>query len=155
MHLCSDRPLISLNNTCSPLHTGSSYYDLYSRSDYCTTGYPNCICQYACGPFIGDNNNIEAFRAAIIDISGLDVVWSGLFTYPYGPWVLVVALLLTAFILRNTLRVQYKLFAMKEKALTARIDALEALNKEKEKRLQKIKAFDTRASLQESFIVGT
>lgn len=155
INLCESNSYNATSQSCSALNTRSSYYDLYSNPSYCVGGYPSCICSSACGPFTLDSTNIAPFRTSILSIYGLDIVWAGLFTYPYGPWLLVSVFFLIAFLVANTMNVQYKVFAMKEQAMSSRIDALEASNKEKEKRLQKIKAFEARSSAHESFIVQT
>lgn len=86
-------------------------------------------------------------------IGGLDVVWAGLFQYPYGPWAVVIISVLSGLFLRNSLIVQQEVYIMKEQATRARIDALEASNKEKEKRLEKIKAFEA-ITTRDSFAGG-
>ena len=150
IHLCSNSTL-DASNDCS-LRESSVFYNLYSDTSYCSGGYPRCICTYACGPFVNDNNNIAPFRAKVESIYILNYIWEGLFTYPYGPWVIISVLFLTAASLGNSLRVQTKSFAIKETAMKTRMDALEASNKEKEKRLQKIKAIESHSNLRESFI---
>ena len=149
-HLCSNSTN-STNNVCS-LRDSSIFFDLYNDPTYCPEGYPACICNYACGPFINDNTNITPFRAKVESIFILDYIWEGLFSLPYGPWVIISVLFLTASSLGNSLRVQTKSFAIKETALKTRMDALEASNKDKEKRLQKIKAFESQSNIRESFM---
>ena len=150
IHLCSNSTSMS-NNVCG-LRDSSVFFNLYSDPSYCPEGYPACICNYACGPFIYDNTNISPFRAQVESIFILDYIWQGLFTLPYGPWVIISVLFLTSTSLGNSLRVQTKSFAMKETALKTRMDALEASNKDKEKRLQKIKAIESQSNIRESFL---
>jgi gamma-glutamylcyclotransferase (GGCT)/AIG2-like uncharacterized protein YtfP len=64
----------------------------------------------------------------------------------------VCAFLLAAFIIHNSLHVHNKVYRLKEKSLLSRIDALETSNLEKEKRIEKIKAFEAQANLRDSFI---
>lgn len=85
-------------------------------------------------------------------MQGLSIIWAGLFTYPYGPWLIITALFLCSFFLRNELKVKIKLHLSKEMMLSARIDALEESSKQREKQLQKIKALEARSSMNSSFI---
>jgi hypothetical protein len=137
--LC-DGGVSSEDNTCT-LNPSSAYYDLYRKESYCS-GYPACICEEACGPFINDLNAFTPFRERLQETQGLNLLWEYVIKTSYGAWVLCCCLYVIAKMRRNSIKVNSDNFKEKEKGYEAHISSLENDKKKHEKIIQRLKLMD-------------
>jgi hypothetical protein len=138
--LC-DGDLDTDTNICE-LNPNSDYYVLYSKSSYCSPGYPDCICQDACGPFIDNTNAFAPFRSSLQGVQVLDIFWEYIVKTSYGAWVMTCLFYVVAKMRRNTIKVNSDSFKEKEKSAEAHIQSLENDKKKHEKIIQRLKLMD-------------
>lgn len=131
---------IGSDNTCD-LNINSEYYKLYSKSSYCS-GYPACICEDACGPYVDSTNSFAPFRDSIQSVQVLGIFWDYIIRTSYGAWVLSCLFYVIAKMRRNTVKVNSDSFKEKEKSYEAHIMSLENDKKKHEKIIQRLKLMD-------------
>jgi hypothetical protein len=136
---------ITVNNNCT-LDTQSDYYRLYSDNSYCVEGYPACICDYACGPFVHEPNAFTAFRQIIQGVAGVKLVWEYIFQNSYGAWFLAGFFYVLSRLRRNTVGVNSDGYKDKERSLETHITALENERSKHEKLINRLKLLDTAAA---------
>jgi len=141
INLCLSSTLNEITNTCE-LDSSSKYYNYFSTSGRCSTGYPACICEgeMACGPFINDITAFVNFTEAISQTFILSTIWDIMFSYSYGPWILVVLLYVFSRMLYNDYIVYRNSAGEREKSMETNILALEAEKAKQEKLIKKLKA---------------
>lgn len=141
--LCASE--IAADNTCT-VDDKSTYYSLYSDETYCEGGYPACICDYACGPFVHEHTAFAAFRKTIQGVVIAQQIWEYIFKNSYGAWFLACFFYILSRLRRNTIGVNSQGFKEKERGLETHITALENEKKKHEKLINRLKLLDAPAA---------
>lgn len=141
--LCASA-LNTTTNTCT-LDTSSDFYDLFSDTSYCRDGYPACICEFACGPYVSEINSYESFKQYVYSIVAVKYFYEYLIQYSCGAWLLFTLCYILARMRRNTIKVANEAFSDKERGLLSHIEILENEKKKNEKLIQRLKLIDTAA----------
>lgn len=129
------------NNTCI-LDTSSEYYDYFSDSANCPEGYPACVCDYSCGPFINQPNAFQAARGTMYSLRVLKIIWRYCIAPAYLAWWLVGAMYVFSRLRKNTIAVNDAVHKEEEKALTTQIMSLENEAKRHTKLINRLKLLE-------------
>jgi len=138
--LCTD-DVSSTDNTCT-LDTASKYYAYYYNSNNCADGYPACVCEYSCGPFVNTANAFQPLRDAIYEFSALKFIWKRLIAPSYCAWWIVGFLYVFTRLRKNTLVVTEATFAEKERGYETQIMSLENEKKQHTKLINRLKLLE-------------
>ena len=129
------------DDTCT-LNPNSNYYSLYNDAAYCEEGYPACICQYPCGPFVNERNAFAPFRKTLQGTIVVGVVWDYIFKNSYGAWFLAGFFYILFRMRGNTVKINSQGYSEKERSLETHITALENEKKKHEKLINRLKLLD-------------
>lgn len=142
MHICSDA---LVNDVCT-VSTSSNYFTAFSsggNNQYCygtSVAYPKCICQEACGPFVGSSYNLVPLRQAVASYTVLNYFWIWLIENPLGAWLLALCFFVAASTRKNTIKITVDSAENKVRNLETHIASLEAEKKKNAKLINKLKA---------------
>jgi hypothetical protein len=111
-----------------------------STTSTSTSTYPESICGTACGPFQDSVSNITPFKQVIFEQTVLLVVWELCFSYPYIPWIALIALVVVVVERGNKVAVEKRVSEQRERALEVHVQTLEAEQKKQAKVINRLKA---------------
>ncbi|KAG7402227.1 transmembrane channel-like 7 [Phytophthora boehmeriae] len=119
--------------TIDPTRPSSAYF---LNGKECTSGYPRCICEFACGPFI----EVATGYTVMVDYITSSSISSAFYSLMLGskvvPWTFLFILLLAIFFLRNSLTVFVMTTLQREQNVALTISSLRRRIKQLENRLR-------------------
>ncbi|KAG3114913.1 hypothetical protein PI125_g6007 [Phytophthora idaei] len=131
------------NCTIDPTRSSSSYF-LYGPE--CLTGYPLCICEYACGPFIEVAKGYTPLLSYITSSGVASAFYSLVLGNNFVLWTLLFVFLLAIFFLRNSLTVYIMTTFQREQDVALTFSSLRRKIRQLENRLRLQKMGGGRAS---------
>lgn len=122
----------------------SKFYSLYSDENYCSGGYPYCLCHkdLACGPFIHEDIALNPFANRVDSLPFLGFIWDYFIVNSYGTWVLVGFLFIFASLRYNSFRVTKTAKVEKEAQFLAHIASLQAEQKRQQKIINRLRILE-------------
>jgi hypothetical protein len=94
--------IVRANRVVAVVNAQSSYF---LDGTECSSGYPLCVCEYACGPFVSVAKGYAPLSSYIASSGVAAKFYSLLLDSNVVPWVLLLTFLLGIFFLRNSLTV--------------------------------------------------
>ncbi|EGZ19255.1 hypothetical protein PHYSODRAFT_439140, partial [Phytophthora sojae] len=115
------------------LNTQSSYFLTGSE---CSVGYPLCICEYACGPFVDVAMGYTPLLNYITSSGVASAFYSLILGNNFVPWTLLFIFLLVIFFLRNSITVYIMTALQREQDVALTFSSLRRKVKQLENRLR-------------------
>ena len=137
--LCLDT--VTAANTCT-LDSASSYYAYFSSSTNCVSGYPACVCDHACGPFIAETNGFAIVKSTLKDVYILEYIYEYFLQYSFGAWLLVCLFFALSKMRKNSIEINAESAASKENEMFKQIELLENEKKKQEKLIARLKLLE-------------
>ncbi|ETO61574.1 hypothetical protein F444_20472 [Phytophthora nicotianae P1976] len=130
-----------INCTIDPTLSSSLYF---LNGPECSTGYPRCICEYSCGPFVEVEKGYTPLLSYITSSSVASAFYSLILDNNFVPWALLFLFLLAIFFLRNSLTVYIMTTLQREQDVALTFSSLKRKIKQLENRLRLQKMGGTR-----------
>ncbi|KAL3660681.1 hypothetical protein V7S43_014435 [Phytophthora oleae] len=133
--LCEANSYDAIQKLCTidPQKLSSSYFIDGSE---CSDGYPLCMCEYACGPFIEVSKGYTPLLNFITSSDVASVFYSLVLGNNFVPWALLFMFLLAIFFLRNSLTVYIMATLQREQDVALTFSSLRRKVKQLENRLR-------------------
>ncbi|KAE8999854.1 hypothetical protein PR001_g8800 [Phytophthora rubi] len=119
--------------TIDPTSSSSSYF---LTGQECSVGYPLCICEYACGPFVNVAMGYTPLLNYITSSSVASAFYSLVLGNNFVSWMLLFMFLLTIFFLRNSLTVYIMTTLQREQDVALTFSSLKRKIRQLENRLR-------------------
>ena len=134
-----------VSDICS-INLYSPYSDFFSNLNYCSNGYPSCICSgtLACGPFVSDSTPFVPIYRYIEQYDVIAFIWNYCFASSPGTWVIVVILFIRYNFQTNSFHEVKKSKDEKEIQYTAHVNVLNKTIQQQQALIQKLNLIEGR-----------
>ncbi|POM62626.1 hypothetical protein PHPALM_28202 [Phytophthora palmivora] len=125
---------IIIRHNLQPLLCFQSSY--FINGPECSAGYPLCICEYACGPFVEVAKGYTPLLNYITSSGVASAFYSLVLGNNFVPWALLFMFVLSIFFLRNSLTVYIMTTLQREQDIALTFSSLRRKIKQLENRLR-------------------